>query len=167
MTIDNFPVKECVGCGCCCLKAKCSAAVRLYPAAKVCPQLLWSEEDGRYLCGLMLLPGQVGEAYRKELYAGEGCCMGLNSWRLDVKRRDLSDASDNSIQNPLDKYFQMFLYALGKQLVSGDMLTLTVLDFCGIMERNNVLVDEIERVKKAVVRTFLDNRSSYMKDFMG
>jgi hypothetical protein len=79
-------MKKCVGCGYCCIKAKCAGSQRLYPDAKICPQLHW--QGDRYFCGLMFLPGIEGATYRKELAAGEGCYSGLNSWRKDVCRRD-------------------------------------------------------------------------------
>ena len=84
MEIDKF--KKCVGCGYCCIKAKCVASERLYPNAKICPQLKWLGD--RYICGLMTLPGSTGEFYRRELAANEGCSSGLNSWRQDIRRRD-------------------------------------------------------------------------------
>ena len=85
--MEDLKVKPCVGCGFCCITAKCSAGQRLYPSAKTCPALLWSDEKNRYYCDLMSLPGNIGFEYRKELYAGEGCCAGLNSWRNDIKNR--------------------------------------------------------------------------------
>jgi len=83
MEIDK--IKKCVGCGYCCIKAKCATSERLYPNAKTCPQLHWQRD--RYVCGLMLLPGMEGETHRRELAADEGCSSGLNSWRKDIRRR--------------------------------------------------------------------------------
>jgi hypothetical protein len=41
----------------------------------------------RYVCTLMLDPVE-GEKFRRELFAGDGCCAPLNCWRDDVRNRD-------------------------------------------------------------------------------
>lgn len=51
-----------------------------------CPELIWDETTGRYMCLLMLDP-EHGDAHRLEIGAGEGCCAPLNSWRKDVRHR--------------------------------------------------------------------------------
>jgi hypothetical protein len=33
------------------------------------------------------MTGKYAKEYQEELFAGEGCCSGLNDWRKDVKRR--------------------------------------------------------------------------------
>jgi len=90
-----FP--ECTGCGYCCHKAPCSTAQELYNwQLNSCPELLWSEEKQRYLCGLMMRPGKAGEIFREKLCAGEGCCSNLNSWHYDVKKREQIKAKETT-----------------------------------------------------------------------
>jgi len=100
-------VTPCNGCGYCCTKVPCSASMRLYPGAEICPALIWVEDKKMHRCSLMEIGGPVGSAYRKELSAGAGCCANLNSWRKDIKRRTRDDIF-NGYFNPIDKKFQIF-----------------------------------------------------------
>lgn len=82
-------MSKCVGCGYCCMEATCTAGLaansdRTYTTSR-CPSLQWNGK--RYVCELMM-DTKYGEMYREKLYAGAGCCSGLNSWRKDVKKRD-------------------------------------------------------------------------------
>lgn len=78
--------KACVGCGYCCISAPCVAALKLHGShLNHCPELHWN--GARYVCRLMLREGKTGAFYRRELYAGEGCSSGLNTWRRDVRPR--------------------------------------------------------------------------------
>ena len=122
--MEELKTKPCVGCGYCCLLAPCSASVRLYPGARRCPQLEWVVADNRYVCGLMLIPGNLGHEYKKELAGGEGCCSGLNTWRQDVKNRTKEIDAIGIFS--LDPLFQRFLNSLGRSWLSGDALWLTV-----------------------------------------
>jgi hypothetical protein len=79
--------KKCIGCGYCCIEARCIASIRLHPSTKECPELRWDENKNRYVCKLMQLPGDLGAVYRRELYVNAGCCSPLNTWRNDVKFR--------------------------------------------------------------------------------
>ena len=121
--VDRY---TCVGCGFCCIKTLCAAALRLYGGGvKKCPQLIWNEENKRYFCGLMILPGTLGENYRKELYAGAGCCCNMNSWRQDVKRRDENIIETNNVA--ISPIFQAFLKAYGAEPFISDTQTYLVL----------------------------------------
>ena len=162
---DGIRVRRCVGCGYCCAKTPCDASRRLYPGADHCPQLLWMEEDKRYKCSLMLIAGLVGEGYRKELYAGEGCCSGLNSWRKDVKKRDRLD-KDN-YWNPLDPIFQMFLKYLGESFFSGDAMQLIIYQMQVGLQEKGYSEKEITHIQKTIVQMFSQNQSSFMKGFVG
>ena len=122
-TNEEIQIKSCVGCGFCCMQAKCVAGQRLYPASKICPALDWIEEKNRYLCKLMCLPGNIGFEFRHELYAGAGCCSNMNGWRQNVQRRELEETKK---ETNLESFFQIFLHSLGKQLVGGDVLSLTL-----------------------------------------
>ena len=157
----DFDRFTCTGCGFCCMKAPCDASVRLYPGAKRCPQLIWSDKDNRYNCGLMQLPGNVGFEFRQELYAGEGCCSNLNSWRFDVKKRD--EVTKELIY--LDRIFQIFLNCLGKQFLSSDVIALTLMKF------EKLLTEEYSKHEAKMISQLADsyiksNRPSYLDGFM-
>lgn len=155
--VDRF---TCVGCGFCCSKAPCVASVRLYPGVKICPQLIWAEEDNRYICGLMTIPGLVGQSYRKELYANEGCCTNLNSWRHDVKDRKIQNKNLLTI----DKLFQIFLRCLGEQFIIKDVIELTLMKFEHMLKKDSIT--DSENITE-LVRSYMDsNRPSYLKEFM-
>ncbi len=52
-----------------------------------CPELIWSEQEKRYLCATML-QGRSGDAIRRNQHTGQGCCAPLNAWRNDVHNRE-------------------------------------------------------------------------------
>ena len=156
-------IKPCVGCGYCCIKTPCDASRRLYPNATICPQLIWTEN--RYVCGLMQLSGIVGESYRKELYAGEGCCCGLNSWRHDIKKR--VPEMERSSLNPLPKLLQMFVISLAKEFVNSDTIFLILLDFKKQMENEKYDPEEIDSIMKTMSHLFSNGRHPMIKNFMG
>lgn len=161
---EKLKVRLCVGCGYCCTKAPCGAAVRLYRGATICPQLTWNEEDKRYFCGLMLISGQLGEYYRKELYAGEGCCSGLNSWRRDVKERSIADVN---YDNPLSMEFQIFLKCYASEFTSSDSIQLTIINFKHKLLKRNYTEKNADFLCSQIAHTISQNRHSFMKDFMG
>lgn len=154
---------ECVGCGYCCIKTPCAASKRLYPSATKCPQLEWKED--RYVCGLMEISGPLGEQYRKELYAGEGCCCSLNSWRQDVKQRCVD--LDRTNFNPLPELMQMFIVCAAQEFMSGDVIALLLNRFKLKLERKGYEEAEIDNIIKACMYTFKQNRSGFMTEFMG
>lgn len=159
-------VAECVGCGYCCMKAPCVASSRLYPGVKYCPQLVWSDDLGRYLCHLSMLPGAVGERYRNELSIGAGCCSSLNTWRRDVRRRNVLEA--NPMSNPLPSEFQLFLGVLGNQWITSDVLALTLYTLHTRLQSDlHYTEEEATRYIEHIERLFNENRRSYVKDFMG
>lgn len=156
---------ECVGCGCCCMKAPCDASRRLYGTIKECPQLMWDEQKDRYICGLMIISGMVGEGYRQELSAGAGCCMGMNTWRLDVKKRVVMDSSPYA--NPLPKLLQLFIRCLSAEFISGDVIVLTMGRLKGMLKADGYSDEDIESIVQHIVRLFLENRSTFTKEFIG
>jgi len=159
---------KCIGCGYCCIKAKCSAALRLYPNSKQCPQLIWNGEDTRYYCGLMLLPGELGRVYRKELYAGTGCSSSFcNSWRKDIKRRDKKDIEKVKIISPIDQKFQVFLRSLGRQVMSTDLIKLTVSTFVADLTQMGYEESYAEFVGDNVLMYIQNNKHSLFSKFMG
>lgn len=56
-----------------------------------CPDLLWDEAAGRYVC-LLMRDTERGAAVRAALFEGQGCCAPLNAWRDDVRNRDKDGA---------------------------------------------------------------------------
>jgi len=157
-------VDECNGCGFCCYKAKCVAAARLYPAAEICPALKWTEEKKRYVCDLMQLPGNLGEIYRKELYAGEGCCMNLNTWRKVVQKRREIELEHKTVIIP--KIFQMFLASLGREWISQDALYLAIMGFQQNLIKDGYIEEEAKEIGILVAHYLKGNRPSIIKDFM-
>jgi len=156
---------ECVGCGYCCMKTPCDASRRLYGNIKECPQLLWDEDKSRYMCGLMMIAGPVGDGYREELYAGAGCCCGLNSWRKDVRKRTGVELSSNL--NPLPKVMQIFISCLAKEFTSTDKMVLMLSRLSSELKKDGYDESEAELIYNSIVRIFNDNRNSFMKGFMG
>jgi len=159
---DN--VKPCIGCGFCCLKTKCIAAQRLYPSAEKCPALKWNGE--RHVCELMELPGTVGAAYRAELYAGEGCCANLNSWYYEPLQ-DRTKPKLDPYKNPIPSMMQKFLVALGNQMVSGDVLFLTVSGFGGMLVNEGMSEDEAKLVCNRCLDLLKNSRNKYTESFLG
>lgn len=155
-------VKTCVGCGFCCLKAICEVGARLYgPGVTQCPALEWKES--RYVCKLMELPGDQGLAYRLELYAGEGCCAGLNTWRQDVK--DRTSEIKTEIYH-LDPVFQTFLHCLGREFVSGDLMYLVLSSMAYKLENEGWTKESALKVCNNIMMLFKQNRSKMVEGFM-
>jgi len=161
-------IDQCVGCGYCCIESRCIASLRLYRVADICPALTWDEILCRYNCDLMQLPGNLGMEYRKVLYAGAGCCSNLNSWRKDVKRRTKEiNSKVSNILSPIKEEFQVFLNVLGRQLVSSDLLSVTIDSFISELKRRNYNSDEAERIGAIALSYMKNNQSSLNKGFMG
>ena len=154
---------ECVGCGFCCIKTPCDAARRLYPGVKVCPQLQWHGD--RYMCGLMMIAGPLGDDYRRELFAGSGCCCALNSWRKYVKKRE--PQLNRTHINPIPEIMQVFIKCLAGEFMSGDKIKLTVHQMSSILKDKGYAEDEIDSISNGIYHIFDQNRSSFMRDFMG
>lgn len=160
---EEITPRECVGCGYCCMKTPCDAARRLYPNVEHCPQLNWNGE--RYVCGLMEISGPLGEQYKKELYAGAGCCASLNSWRNDVKKREPELKRTNI--NPLPETMQMFIRALASEFISSDIIYLALEKFKKDMLKSNYSEEDIQSIIKACVHLFTENKSRFNSQFMG
>ena len=168
--MKKIKFEKCVGCGYCCIKAKCVAGNRLYPGNKICLQLSWSSEDNRHYCGLMLIGGLVGDAYRKELYAGTGCSSTLfNSWREDIKNRTQDKINSLEYISPINHEFQIFLRCLGSEpFVSSDIFKLATASFVSELQKLGYYdKPEAEKIGKIVLSYIEENRRSLFKDFMG
>jgi hypothetical protein len=165
---DDIITQPCVGCGFCCLKTPCGASLRIHGTTDVCPELNWN--GSRYECKLMTRPGQIGERYRKELYAGAGCCAGLNSWRKEVKERDPKEANRPKYtpKTPeIPPMMQLFLATLGRQFVSGDMIELTCLGWEEQLLKEGYSADDADALKNLALHYIRANRSRFTEDFMG
>lgn len=157
-------MKECVGCGFCCLKAPCQVALRINGGGiSRCPHLIW--DSSRYVCDLMRLPGKVGEGYREELYAGTGCSCSLNSWREEVICRD--EVKVKAAENPISALMQMFLHCLGKQFLSSDVIAMTCYDLMDHLIKDGYGEEEISEIIARILSYFHSNRSRFTSSFMG
>jgi hypothetical protein len=182
----NFVMKErttkrCVGCGYCCITSPCLVSQRIYGHGIVrCPELIWTPEKERYICRLMTLPGNIGSRYRKELYAGAGCCSGLNSWRKDVRRRDevriirhdglFRDEIKNDSQegDVLDPLFQKFLVSMAREMMTtSDALALLLHGFQQRLLNDGMEADEVVALIKRIHHIVTQNRSEFQRGFMG
>ena len=110
--------KECIGCGFCCKKAPCAAALRIYGnGVTECPALIW---DGkRYWCDLCQQPSGLGERYKEELAIGGGCCATLNSDRQNIP-------SPKPKIKTYSKEVQILLKHLGGYFINPDALWLAI-----------------------------------------
>jgi hypothetical protein len=161
---NDIKFYKCVGCGFCCIQAKCAAGQRLYPSADVCPALTWSDSDNRYFCDLMTIPGKIGFEYRQELYEGAGCCSNLNSWRNDVKNR--SKIKKEEICS-LDPIFQKFLHQLGREFMSSDCFYLALYGLQGELISEGNDIEETKNLMKLIQHNFKNSRSKFNEEFMG
>lgn len=160
--MDEIKVKSCVGCGFCCIKAKCQAALRIYGSGvETCPALIW--DNDRYHCHLMRLDGDLGLFYRKELYAGEGCCCDLNTWRNDVKNRTESEYKPFQ----LDSIFQMFLKSMGREMISGDTVWLIINGLKCDLDKRDYEKNLINQIEKAIYYNLKNQRNTMCDSFMG
>jgi hypothetical protein len=155
-------IKECIGCGFCC-QTPCGAGARLYPGAKPCPALKWNGE--RHVCDLMTLPGSLGPEYRKELYAGEGCCSNLNSWR----KEPLQDRTkkEEPIMETLPETFQIFLHCLGREFISPDALFMANLSMIGELQKKGYTEEKCKTISKLILHYLKGEESSFKQSFMG
>jgi len=158
----EIKTKPCVGCGFCCLKSPCGASLRVYGTTTRCPALEWQET--RYACKLMQLPGGIGERYREELYAGAGCCAGLNDWRLDVRQRDAALSVEASGIPPM---MQTFLAALGQEWIGPDVLQLAVYHWMSLLEKDGMSKEQSGKLGKLAIHYMFEQRCQFVKDFMG
>ena len=156
-------IKPCVGCGFCCIKAICSTGARIYgPSVNLCPALEWRET--RYYCKLMELPNQQGFDYKKELYAGEGCCCNLNDWRRDVKDRTSEEKFE--IFN-IDPIFQVFLHYLGREFISSDVMFMVLDNMMETLQEKGWTKENSKKVVRIIMHNFKQNRSKFQENFIG
>lgn len=163
--VDGVLAKECVGCGFCCIQTPCDVARRVHGPVKKCPSLYWDTTENKHRCKLMKLDGDLGARYREELYAGAGCCSGLNSWRNNVINR-IEPEQKNEI--PFDKYFQHFIAALGKQWITGDTIMLTIYQYkSSLIEKLGISEEDAVIHCNKILGLCAEQRSSFSNSFMG
>ncbi len=168
MNIDEFldtadiANGDCIGCGYCCIKTKCGAGIRLYGETTPCPALKWNRE--RHVCDLMQLTGSLGDSYKKQLHAGAGCCSNLNSWRREPL---INRIPPRAPDNPIPPIMQKFIRAVSMEFMSPDKMTLILMAFGRMLEKDGMPTEQIEIALKNCMRYFNENRSKFMTDFMG
>lgn len=152
--------------GFCCIKSPCWVSLRIYGGASTeCPALKWDEN--RYICELMV-KGPRKDEYKDELYAGKGCCCGLNDWRKDVKpRREKDIPKPTVVKYNMDKAFQAFVLAMSREFISGDMMFLTCMGMAKILKKSGTPPEEIEAILREIDHIRKQNRSRFMDEFMG
>jgi hypothetical protein len=113
----------------------------------------------------MILGGSLGESYRKELYAGAGCCSSLNSWRKDVKNRhhNISDP----YENPIPQMFQIFIKCWAQEFISTDNILLTLNTYKHALRKANYSENEVEIITNRLIHYITENRAGHIKEFMG
>ena len=155
---------NCVGCGYCCIQAPCAVALRVYGPVDECPALTW--EVDRYRCKLALLPGSLGENFRKELVIGTGCSSSLNDWRRDVRPRPRPKAVYHV--NPLPALLQRFIRSAvrGDGFMSSDKMWLILTSFRSELE-GDYSQQEIDDILSATAAIMTESRSSRIRSFAG
>jgi hypothetical protein len=68
------------------MKVKCGVGKYMFGEAKHCEALRWDKQRLRYVCELAVIPNLA-----EMLYIGEGCCANMNTWRHDVKHREIDE----------------------------------------------------------------------------
>ena len=156
----------CIGCGFCCTKTMCGAGLRVHGINIVpCPSLEWNGD--RHVCKLMTTPGDLGDRYKKELYAGEGCCANLNSWYYEPLIDRTKIKKDIPLTNPIPSMMQMFISVLAKEFMSSDAIFLVVNGFKGQLIKNGYSKEGAEYIGTRCMELFNNQKSRYMKDFIG
>jgi hypothetical protein len=127
-----------------------------------CPELVWNENGKNWRCRLMTLAGSLGEKYKEELYAGEGCCAGLNTDRHKIPTPQ--DINPDSIKYPLSLEVKILLKAMASQFVSGDLITLTMFAVKAMLDEKGLNGDEFVNSATFWLK---ENRFRRVDDFMG
>lgn len=159
---------SCIGCGYCCSVRLCDAGQRAYNAYKPpCPGLIWDEEKNRHWCKLALLPGDLGLRYREELAIGTACSSTLfNDWRESIQDKTGATEKKHKIVE-MDRYFKLFIHAMSKQMMSGDLKSLIIMTWARSLKEEGIPEEIIEALVKEVYYIFNENYPSYFKNFTG
>lgn len=166
ITNEFFNPKPCVGCGYCCIKSPCWVSIRLYgDGIAECPALIWSTESKRYVCDLCTKE-IIGKDYKEELFIGEGCCCGLNNWRLDVKPRREKDFVKTNIFK-LDPLFQKFLRSMAREWISSDTIFFIISGLKQDLLKDGESKEMAENISKSIYHCLTENKHGYIEKFMG
>jgi hypothetical protein len=151
---------DCIGCGYCCSVATCGLGLKAYGVhTTLCPGLVWDKESNRHWCKLAQMKGQLGVDYRSELYIGSGCSSTLfNEWREDIRDRTVKEVVK---EVRLDKYFALFVHALSKQWMGGDLKSLIVMMWEHQLREAEVDEDTIDGLIKEVYYILTQGMPSY------
>lgn len=168
--VDGIEASPCLGCGYCCLQAQCGLSVRVHTYKEICPSLYWGEARKRHLC--RAVEGDLIVTNGKELSIGEGCCSPLNSWRKEIKNRipeKLAYVNSKNINKiNFDKFFQEFVFILGKQWLSGDVVALTLAAYKrSIIEKFGISDRDASQLCKRIHHIMREQQSSFVKGFIG
>ena len=169
--VDGFEARPCLGCGFCCLQAQCGLSVRVHAYKEICPSLYWNETRKRHLC--RAVEGDLIITNGEELDIGAGCCSPLNSWRNEVKNRipeRMASTAFGEMRDkiPFDKYFQEFVFILGKQWLSGDVVALTLGAFKrSIIEKFGISDRDATQLCSKILHIMREQQSSFVKNFIG
>lgn len=161
-------MKDCIGCGFCCRKAKCALGVRLYPNhSGPCPELIWKEE--RWVCGAYYRSlGSLRERLHKELAIGAGCCCSLNDYR---RTNHIPTPEELMIESgaarKLDVVFIEFIRSLSGQMLSGDVFALACYSLNKKLQQRGFNKNDIDLIIKEIKYNFFENRSKQISNFMG
>lgn len=113
----------------------------------------------------MKLLGIVGESYRKDLYASEGCCMNLNSWRHEpIQNRTIVPIT--SCRSRIPSLMQKFLRCLGAQFMSRDCIYLALSQLKGELIKDGMTEDEVDPIIIECIDKFTSHRSKFSEEFM-
>lgn len=90
---EEYPYRECVGCGYCCRSAVCIVGRTRYGnIAAPCPLL--ARKDGRWRCLAVLEAKGARELHLKSVLAiGAGCCSPLNSDRQEKIKEERNEGT--------------------------------------------------------------------------
>lgn len=81
--------KPCNGCGICCLAEPCPVGMVIsLKRHGTCRALRWSDEETRYVCGLMAKPGVLRRIVSRWIAAGIGCDSSLEAIGQNTSTRD-------------------------------------------------------------------------------
>jgi hypothetical protein len=115
----------------------------------------------------MSLPGAIGEDFKRELDAGAGCCSSLNTWRKEPLQDRRSSVKKDPNVTVLDPIFQVFLHCLGREWISGDALSLTVLALIGELIARGKSKSEAKAIGQSVIHYLKGERDSQVTSFIG
>ncbi len=166
----QITVKDCIGCGFCCVKTTCMAGLENYDSSRPCKGLVWDDFETRHYCKLCRGDNQPAYFYRKHLHVGAGCCAGLNSWRrepLQDRTKTILDGASGLLQSPIPEVMQHFLTAMGREMISGDLISMMIMNYKKLLINAGYDEDTANIYSKYTMTYIKQNRSKRTEEFMG